>query len=883
MSDRPPDESTLLIPDAWRAEAHPRRGGLPPVSEAVLDPSARERVRERVEAARPSIEQALEGWNARNRRFVEAGRAYLRGEPDPVGAAVVARLEMLVTFGPWKRLSDESWIDAWCAEHGLAFAACAGAEVDGILAETYPHLRGESIRVWGDNWGDDYAYWTLEGAGRRMRALLAAAGDADYAEAVERLAGHRRHPMQNAVVSYLVPARQDWVDECLAESDLSLHARRLLWCSITTVEQAARLGSPRVFEYYQPQFDFLPGMLATVAEGVGPAIAPQLVKALDEESDVKIRKVFLDALAALPTDQAFGMLAERLGEDDVRPAVVTMTRRFPGRTLRVLARVAEGESEAARVAVSLLDEHLRAWHEPAAEELPAKVRSALERVRERRVEEAAARDLPKALTSGRAPEPPAWAAPAMLPQLLLRGRHRALSADAAARLIAALSKTGPRRAPAANVREALEACDPVSLAAFGWALFDRWRTSGEVGDNGWPLSQLRWTGDDATARRIGTMVRSAAWRDGVKLPQNALTVLAAMGTDVAMMQLSSVAENVKPKAIKRRARKLLDQVAEERGLTRDQLADRLVPDFGLDADGSMTLDYGPRRFTVGFDEQLRPQVFDEKGVLRKSLPKPGAKDDPALAPAAHQRFAGLKKDVRTLASAQIRRMERAMAERRRWESGDFQELLVRHPLMWHVVRRLVWLHEDGGKATAFRVAEDRTLADADDDVLTLPESGRVGVAHPVELGDELDDWGRTFADYEIMQPFPQLGRTTYAFTPQEREAVLLERFEGLAAGAGPVLGLERRGWVRGGSEDGGMQPWFHWNVPETGRTVTIEVSPGVPAWNPGATEPQTVRSVRIAASPGGDDQDIRVRFGDLDPVSASELLLTLHTMTETTD
>jgi hypothetical protein len=28
----------------------------------------------------------------------------------------------------------------------------------------------------------------------------------------------------------------------------------------------------------------------------------------------------------------------------------------------------------------------------------------------------------------------------------------------------------------------------------------------------------------------------------------------------------------------------------------------------LDADGGMTLDYGPRRFVVGFDDQLKPYV-----------------------------------------------------------------------------------------------------------------------------------------------------------------------------------------------------------------------------------------------------------------------------------
>ena len=884
MSDSRRDEDTLTIPDEWRELIHPRRGGVSPLPAAEADPSALTRVRERVEAVRSGIERSLADERRDNRTELQAARAYLRGEPDPLGAAVVSEVEVRLGRDRQKERARLPWIDAWVAEHGLAFAACACAEGAAVSGEGVTVVDGVRCRVRGRR-QDTHAYFLTIGAARRMRSLLAVASDAEYAEAVERLSAHREFRLSKIMASYLVPTRHDWAKECLSLDPLDVVESRILWCVATTARQVARLGDLTEFAYYPDDIGhLLPGILATAVEGVGPDIAPTLVRCLDRAGDAGYRKAYLDALAVLPGDEAFRALAGRLEAADVQPAVAAMTRRFPRRALRILAPVAAEPSEAGRVALSLLEDLLRTRPDLPAGGLPDTVRSAVETLREGMVPEAAPGDLPKALRSGRAPEPPPWAAPAMLPQLLLRGRDRAVPADAAARLVAGLAKTGPRRAPSAAVREALDACDPVSLAEYGWALFDRWRTSGAARDNGWPLAQLRWTGDDSTARRIGTMVRAAAWADGVRLPQNALAVLAAMQTDVAMMQLASVAENAKPKAVKRRARKLLDQVARERGLTPDQLADRLVPDFGLDPGGTLTLDYGPRRFTVGFDEQLRPQVFDEKGKPRKTLPKPGAKDDPVLAPAAHKRFTGLKKDVRTLAAAQIRRLERAMVERRRWDVRDFRELLVDHPLMWHVVRRLVWLHEDGdaggGKATAFRVAEDRTFADADDDVLTLPDSGRVGVAHPVLLGDDLDAWAAVFADYEIVQPFPQLGRGVYALTPQERDAARLDRFAGREAGAGAVLGLERRGWVRLGSSDGGAQPWLTWTIPDLRRTITIEISPGVIAWNPGVTGTQTLESVTIAVASGGGGAGEEASFGDLDPVSASELLLTLTTLVD---
>jgi hypothetical protein len=82
-------------------------------------------------------------------------------------------------------------------------------------------------------------------------------------------------------------------------------------------------------------------------------------------------------------------------------------------------------------------------------------------------------------------------------------------------------------------------------------------------------------------------------------------------------------------------------------------ADRLVPDLGLDADGGLWLDYGPRRFRVGFDEHLKPFVTDQAGTRRKDPPAPNAKGDAELA-AARKQFTALKKETRAASADQIR-------------------------------------------------------------------------------------------------------------------------------------------------------------------------------------------------------------------------------------
>ncbi|STE45006.1 putative nucleic acid binding protein (putative regulator) [Escherichia coli] len=84
-----------------------------------------------------------------------------------------------------------------------------------------------------------------------------------------------------------------------------------------------------------------------------------------------------------------------------------------------------------------------------------------------------------------------------------------------------------------------------------------------------------------------------------------------------------------------------------------ELEDRLAPDLGLDDNGSLLLDFGPRQFTVSFDETLKPFVRDASGSRLKDLPKPNKSDDESRADEAVNRYKLLKKDARTVAAQQV--------------------------------------------------------------------------------------------------------------------------------------------------------------------------------------------------------------------------------------
>ncbi|MFJ4500201.1 DUF4132 domain-containing protein [Streptomyces sp. NPDC088864] len=477
------------------------------------------------------------------------------------------------------------------------------------------------------------------------------------------------------------------------------------------------------------------------------------------------------------------------------------------------------------------------------------------------------------------PELPDWADPALLPQIAVASGG-ALPDESVRHVVMMLALSKPGE-PYPGLADVLRTVDPASAAAFAWALFEQWRAALLPAKGAWALHALGVLGDDDTVRRLTPVIRAWPGESAHHRAVEGLSVLAAIGSDTALLHLHGISQRVKFKALKVRAGEKIAEVAAGLGLTGEQLSDRLVPDLGLDEQGSTVIDYGGRTFTVGFDEQLRPYVLDGDGKRRKDLPKPGARDDAELAPPERKRFMALKKDVRTIASDQVRRLEAAMVAGRSWTAREFTELFVGHPLMWHLVRRLVWLGEADGVTTAFRVAEDRTFADVEDDAFALPEEASVRLAHPLDLGGAVTAWSEVFADYEILQPFPQLGRPVFTLTGAEAAGHRLTRFEGIKVPTGRLLGLERYGWQRGTPLDNGVERWISKRLADH-RHLVVALDEGIAVGMVDMFPEQTLETVWLADDPTDywPSRPHDLRFGELDAVTASELLADLTALTE---
>ena len=485
---------------------------------------------------------------------------------------------------------------------------------------------------------------------------------------------------------------------------------------------------------------------------------------------------------------------------------------------------------------------------------------------------------PLRVLPSRMPKLPSFFVAAAFRRPLLREGGAALGA-AAVEHVGTMLAISQLDAPYAGLAVVREACTPASLAEFAWDVFEAWLAAGAPSKDNWALLALGLLGDDETARRLAPRIREWPGESQHQRAVLGLDLLAAIGSDVALMHLNGIAGKVKFKALQERAREKIAAVAQARGLTAAELADRLVPDLGLDDDGTLRLDFGPRHFTVAFDEALKPFVRDAAGVRLKDLPKPLKTDDAALAAAATERYKQVKKDAKAVASLQVVRLEMAMVERRRWSAADFQLFFLQHPLMRHLAARLVWGvyssgsedGEPGPLTAAFRVAEDFTMADADDTAYALPAEASVGIAHALEMPRPLQQaFGQLFADYEILQPFRQLGRETYALTAEERLAADIKRYADNVVSTGSVMGLLNRGWERDGPMDGGWVSRFSKRI-GAGLELRLELDPGTLIGVPNEEPKQRIPSVTLRQAGTWGDEGRR-SFEQLDPITTSELL-----------
>ncbi|MFF3729347.1 WGR domain-containing protein [Streptomyces sp. NPDC002476] len=333
-----PDEDTFTLPATWKSILLPRRGGCPRVPSGVA-PGTFEKIDADVTEQASWIQRFIDSPDS-DPGLADQLRAHVAGSPSPVGAALLTSIVPL-------SVPDSAWAHLWTERYGLPFAACAAAEMPSVEATWQQSGRSRTLPKLQALARPHHAYWmrNRRPVTDRVRALLAAADEDTYRAAVAALADRRTDAVRKVSVSYLVPSETDWVDELCADPQvLDEHDDSLLTMLFSSLYSGDQVtGFTR-----RPPLAYNAALVATLAEGIGTAVAPLLADQLKDGAHyADAVKAAAESLAEIPTDEAFLALLAHADLRHVRPALLEAMRRCPVRATRLLAHASRNASGSA--------------------------------------------------------------------------------------------------------------------------------------------------------------------------------------------------------------------------------------------------------------------------------------------------------------------------------------------------------------------------------------------------------------------------------------------------------------------------------------------------------------------------------------------------------
>ncbi len=309
-----------------------------------------------------------------------------------------------------------------------------------------------------------------------------------------------------------------------------------------------------------------------------------------------------------------------------------------------------------------------------------------------------------------------------------------------------------------------------------------------------------------------------------------LRMLSWIDHPAASQLLLSVANRFRTAGIRKEAETISKVLAERRGWTVAELADRTVPDAGfavaddenrVDAEGKarQVFDLGERRFTATLDDQLAVVLTNPAGKAVKAVPAARKGESAEVVKKARKRLSAARKELKAVVQLQRQRLYEAMCTQRSWPVADWRTYLAGHPIVGRFCRRLVWAgfepvagaDDEAGSPTpavTFRPLADGSLTDAVDQEVVLGEELSIRLAHDCNTPPETaGEWLAHLEDYEVEPLFVQFGRQGFRLPEERADDTELEDFKGHLLEAFQLRGQALKlGYLRAPAEDGG---WFY--------------------------------------------------------------------------
>lgn len=252
-----------------------------------------------------------------------------------------------------------------------------------------------------------------------------------------------------------------------------------------------------------------------------------------------------------------------------------------------------------------------------------------------------------------------------------------------------------------------------------------------------------------------------------KVGNACLYVLGQFPGLISVSMLSELLQKIKYPSARRLVEKALDAAAERNQMTREDLMEISVPDFGLDGKGELHQPMGEVTAILSIEAEQKVLLLWQKsgGKTQKSIPA-------SISGQYADEIKALKKqvkDMRTTLQSQVARIEKLFLKPQPWTYAQWRERYLDHPLLLHITHKLIWQFEnETQKQSAMYI--DGQLQDHQGKAIDINlETAWVRLWHPVHAElDEVLAWRNMIGQQQITQPFKQAHREVYLLTDAER-------------------------------------------------------------------------------------------------------------------
>jgi len=305
-----------------------------------------------------------------------------------------------------------------------------------------------------------------------------------------------------------------------------------------------------------------------------------------------------------------------------------------------------------------------------------------------------------------------------------------------------------------------------------------------------------------------------------------LSVLASKADPVSLQVVIAAATRLKQKGVQKFANELLSRVAEEKGWTMDELADRTIPTAGFNDEGILELPCGPdeKLYTGMLSEELTIQIRNPQGKVIKGL----ASTPDESTKASKKQLSTSRKELKQVVTMQSARLYEALCSERLWNLQDWKQNFAEHPIMRKLVERVIWvgLDADGNAKGSFRPTAEGDYTDSDDNPVKIETFSNFRLAHGAVMTEaQAKAWSAHLEDYEIKPLFFQFGRELKRLEGNQKNQIIIEDRKGWVSDTFTVRGVAAKlGYDRGEAMDGGYFNEYTKSFRSAGVIAVIEFS-----------------------------------------------------------